>query len=192
MGICPRGALTASEICSNDVALTELREVLASALFSFQSPDVLVWTNWSYAEFLAASWCISRQSTTASIRNLISVVGDQGTGIPQQLSSTALWIGELRPELQRYLVELNPSLLLFIDEGAVETSILRRLVKHSIERRRTTCKPALAGLLIRPSIQVPWHCQATSQVPPPREEGLGVCDGTPYCDCRRRPLRVEP
>lgn len=136
-GHLPEGVLTASEICSNDVTLAELREVLASALFSFQSPDVLVWTNWSYAEFLAASWCISQQLTTASIRNLISVVGDQGTGIPQQLSSTALWIGELRPELQRYLVELNPSVLLFIDEGAVNTAILPRLVKHSIERKTT-------------------------------------------------------
>jgi hypothetical protein len=133
----PEGTLTASEICSNDITSTELREVLASSLFSFQSPDVLVWTNWSYAEFLAASWCISQQLTTASIRNLISVVGDQGAGIPQQLSSTALWIGELRHELQRYLVKLNPSLLLFIDEGAVNTAILPRLVKHSVERKTT-------------------------------------------------------
>ena len=133
----PESTLTASEICSNDVTPTELREVLASSLFSFQSPDVLVWTNWSYAEFLAASWCISQQLTTASIRNLISVAGDQGAGIPQQLSSTAIWIGELRRELQRYLVELNPSLLLFIDEGAVNTAILPRLVKHSIERKTT-------------------------------------------------------
>lgn len=133
----PEGILTASEICSNNVTPTELREVLASALFSFQSPDVLAWTNWSYAEFLAASWCISQQLTTASIRNLISVVGDKGPGIPQQLSSTALWIGELRRELQRYLVELNPSLLLFIDEGAVNTAILPQLVKHSVERKTT-------------------------------------------------------
>jgi hypothetical protein len=131
------GTLTASQICSNDVTPAELREVLASALFSFQSPDVLVWTNWSYAEFLAASWCISQQLTTASIRNLISVAGDQGAGIPQQLSSTAIWIGELRRELQRYLVELNPSLLLFIDEGAVNTAILPRLVKHSVKRKTT-------------------------------------------------------
>jgi hypothetical protein len=133
----PEGALTASEICSVDVMPAELREVLASALFSFQSPDVLVWTNWSYAEFLAASWCISQQLTTASIRNLISVVGDQGAGIPQQLSSTAIWVGERRRELQRYLAELNPSLLLFIDEGAVNTTILPRLVKQSIERKTT-------------------------------------------------------
>ncbi len=133
----PEGTLTASEICSNDITPTELREVLASSLFSFQSPDVLVWTNWSYAEFLAASWCILQQLTTASIQNLISVVGDQGSGIPQQLSSTALWIGELRQELQRYLVELNPSLLLFIDEGAVNTAILPQLVKHSVERKTT-------------------------------------------------------
>ncbi|QEE27166.1 hypothetical protein FTW19_03530 [Terriglobus albidus] len=135
--LLPEGTLTASEICSIDVTPTELREVLASALFSFLSPNVLVWTNWSYAEFLAASWCISQQLTTASIRNLISVAGDQGTGIPQQLSSTAIWIGELRRELQRHLVELNPSLLLFIDEDAVNTAILPRLVKHSIERKTT-------------------------------------------------------
>jgi hypothetical protein len=133
----PEGTLKASEICSNDVTPAELREVLASALFSFQSPDVLVWTNWSYAEFLAASWCVSQQLTTASIRNLISVAGDQGAGIPQQLSSTAIWMGELRHELQRYLVELNPSLLLFIDEGAVNTAILPRLVKHTIKRKTT-------------------------------------------------------
>jgi hypothetical protein len=133
----PEGTLTASEICSNDVTSAELHEVLASALFSFQSPDVLVWTNWSYAEFLAASWCISQQLTTASVRNLISVAGDQGAGIPQQLSSTAIWIGELRRELQRYLVDLNPSLLLFIDEGAVNTTILPRLVKYSVERKTT-------------------------------------------------------
>jgi hypothetical protein len=133
----PEGTLMASEICSIDVMPAELREVLASALFSFQSPDVLVWTNWSYAEFLAASWCISQQLTTASTRNLISVAGDQGAGIPQQLSSTAIWIGELRHELQRYLVELNPSLLLFIDEGAVNMAILPRLVKHSVERKTT-------------------------------------------------------
>ena len=132
----PEGTLKASEICSNDVTPTELREVLASALFSFQNPDVLIWTNWSYAEFLAASWCISQQLTTASIRNLISVSGDQGVGIPQQLSSTAIWIGELRRELQRYLVKLNPSLLLFIDEGAVNTAILPRLVKDSVERKQ--------------------------------------------------------
>jgi hypothetical protein len=133
----PEGTLKASEICSNDVTPTELREVLASALFSFQNPDVLIWTNWSYAEFLAASWCISQQLTTTSIRNLISVSGDQGVGIPQQLSSTAIWIGELRRELQRYLVKLNPSLLLFIDEGAVNTAILPRLVKDSVERKTT-------------------------------------------------------
>lgn len=79
----PEGTLTASEICSNDVTPLELREVLVSALFSFQSPNVLVWTNWSYAEFFAASWCISQQLTTASIRNLISVAGDhaRATGI---------------------------------------------------------------------------------------------------------------
>ncbi len=133
----PEGTLQASEICSNDVTPAELREVLASALFSFQSPDVLVWTNWSYAEFLAASWCILQQLTTASIKNLISVAGDHGSGIPQQLSSTAIWIGELRHELQRYLVELNPSLLLFIDEGAVNMAILPRLVKDSVERKTT-------------------------------------------------------
>jgi hypothetical protein len=133
----PEGTLKASEVCSNDVTPVELREVLASALFSFQSPDVLLWTNWSYAEFLAASWCISQQLTTASIKNLISVAGDQGSGIPQQLSSTAIWIGELRYELQRYLVELNPSLLLFIDEGAVNTAILPRVVKDSVERKTT-------------------------------------------------------
>jgi uncharacterized membrane protein (UPF0136 family) len=75
--------------------------------------------------------------TTASIRNLISVAGDQGAGIPQQLSSTAIWIGELRRELQRYLVELNPSLLLFIDEGAVDRAILPRVVKHTVERKTT-------------------------------------------------------
>jgi hypothetical protein len=133
----PEGTLTASEICSNDVTSAELREVLASALFSFQSRDMLIWTNWSYAEFLAASWCISQQLTTVSIRNLITVAGDNGLGIPQQLSSTALWIGELRCELQSYLVELNPSLLLFIDEGAVNAAILPRLVKRSIERKTT-------------------------------------------------------
>ena len=133
----PEGTLTATEICSNDVTPAELREVLASALFGFQNPDVLAWTNWSYAEFLAAAWCISQKLTTASIRNLISVVGDEGTGIPQQLSSTAIWLCELRRELQSYLVELNPSLLLFIDEGAVNVGILPRLVRHSVERRTT-------------------------------------------------------
>jgi hypothetical protein len=133
----PEGTLSASEICSNDVAPAELREVLACALFSFENPDALVWTNWSYAEFLAASWCVSQQLTTVGIKNLISVVGDSGAGVPQQLSSTAIWICELRRELQIFLVELNPSLLLFIDEGAVNTSILPRLVKQSVERRTT-------------------------------------------------------
>ena len=133
----PEGSLTASEICSNDITPAELREVLASALFSFQNPDVLVWTNWSYAEFLAASWCISQQLTNVSIKNLISVSGDRKVGIPQQLSSTAIWIGEIRHELQGHLVELNPSLLLFIDEGAVDAAILPRLVKQSIETKTT-------------------------------------------------------
>jgi hypothetical protein len=133
----PEATLTSSAICSTDVATAETREVLACALFGFQTPDVLVWTNWSYAEFLAASWCISQNLTTASIRGLISVVGDNGTGIPQQLSSTAIWMGELRRELQQYLVTLNPSLLLFIDESAVDSAILRRMVKRTVETRKT-------------------------------------------------------
>jgi hypothetical protein len=133
----PEGTLTTSEICSNDLRTAELQEVLACALFSFQDPQILVWSNWSYAEFLAASWCVSQQLTTASIKSLISVVGDKGAGIPQQLSSSAIWICELRRELQRILVDLNPSLLMFIDESAVRPSILPRLVKRSIEQKTT-------------------------------------------------------
>jgi hypothetical protein len=64
---------------------------------------------------------------------MVTVVGDNGVGMPQQLSSTAVWLCELRRELQRYLVKISPSLLLFIDESAIDMSILPRLVKGTIE-----------------------------------------------------------
>lgn len=160
----PLSTLTASEICSNDLTSSELREILACALFSFQSPNVLAWSNWSYAEFLAASWCTSQQLTTKSIKNLISVPGDNGTGIPQQLSSTAVWLGELQHPLQSYLVELNPSLLLFIDESTVNAAILPRLVKRSIEKK-TTWELARQIPSYAHRFKVPRNSQAVVHVP---------------------------
>jgi hypothetical protein len=135
--ITPEGTLMTTEICSTDASAGDLREVLASGLFAYDSADVLTWTNWSHAEFLAASWCISQRLSLVSLKDLITVPGDDGLGVPQQLSSTAVWLCELRRELQAYLARLNPTLLLFIDVAAVDPSILPKLVKNTIERTTT-------------------------------------------------------
>lgn len=109
------------EHARNDIAVLvdALREVLDSGLFSSRGANRIGWAHQTYAEFLAAHYCINRKMPIQQIRALLFHPADQARRLVPQLHEVAAWMSAMNPEILGTVAESDPEALL----GAAAASL---------------------------------------------------------------------
>ena len=103
-----------------DITPEELAETLDSGLFTIHDNQTVRWAHASFSAFLAAEWCKSLDLTAKELYRFVTAVTGGLVGIPDQVVSTAAWLCELEPPLQRLLIRDSPQLLLSLDSNAID------------------------------------------------------------------------
>ncbi|RLL81539.1 NACHT domain-containing NTPase [Mesotoga sp. BH458_6_3_2_1] len=109
----------------------QIKEVLKTALFSV-SHEGTIWSHSSYAEFLAASFIVSRKLSEMQLRSLITHNCRPKDLVPR-LKETIAWIATERDEIFDYLLEISPLTLLSSDLSVIEDRKKRILVTKLLE-----------------------------------------------------------
>ncbi len=90
----------------------EIRETLASGLFSTRGPNRIAWGHQTYAEFLAAWYLVKHDVSISQIKSLIAHPDDPNGKIITQLGETAAWLAGMIPEIFQAIAKAEPDLLL--------------------------------------------------------------------------------
>ncbi|WP_367356523.1 NACHT domain-containing NTPase [Mesotoga sp.] len=109
----------------------QIKEVLKTALFSV-SHEGTIWSHRSYAEFLAASFIVSRNLSEMQLRSLI-MHNYRPEDLVPQLKETIAWIATERDEIFDYLLEISPLTLLSSDLSVTEDRKKKILVTKLLE-----------------------------------------------------------
>lgn len=96
-----------------------VREVLDSGLFSSKGPNRLGWAHQTYAEFLAALYCIRHQMPLGQLQSLIFHPANQGDRLVPQLRELAVWVSAMNPQIFEAVAKSEPEVLL----GAAPTAL---------------------------------------------------------------------
>ncbi len=90
----------------------EIRETLATGLFSTRGSNRVGWGHQTYAEFLAAWYLKKHDVSISQIKSLISHPDDPNRKTIPQLGETAAWLAGMIPEIFQAIVQSEPDLLL--------------------------------------------------------------------------------
>ncbi|PYT57412.1 MAG: hypothetical protein DMG35_20320 [Acidobacteria bacterium] len=101
------------------VSLDALREVLDTGLFSSRGANRIGWAHQTYAEFLAAHYCINWKMPIQQIRALLFHPADQARRLVPQLHEVAAWMSAMNPEILGTVADSDPEALL----GAAAASL---------------------------------------------------------------------
>lgn len=100
----------------NDIRFTvtdkEIRETLATGLFSDRGRHRIGWGHQTYAEFLAASYLRTHGATFPQIMGLVAHPNDPAGMIIPQLGETAAWLAGMIPFVFQAIVRTEPDKLL--------------------------------------------------------------------------------
>jgi predicted NACHT family NTPase len=106
----------------SNVTENQIREVLATGLFSSRGRHRMGWAHQTYAEFLAALYLVQRNMTTTQIMSFLVHPDDPDGKIVPQLHETAAWVAGMLPEVFREITKADPDLLLRSDVATADTS----------------------------------------------------------------------
>lgn len=101
------------------VSLDALREVLDTGLFSSRGANRIGWAHQTYAEFLAARYCMNRRMPIQQMRALLFHPADQARHLVPQLHEVAAWMSVMNPEILGTVADSDPEALL----GAAAASL---------------------------------------------------------------------
>jgi predicted NACHT family NTPase len=113
-----------------DVTDAGIREALSTGLFSSRGPGRLGWAHKSYAEFLAAHYLHAHNMNLKQIVSLISHPGDPEHRIVTQLHGTAAWLASMESRIFKYVMELDPEVLLRSDVARADAQDRKSLVDN--------------------------------------------------------------
>jgi len=108
-----------------------LREVLDTGLFSSRGSKRIGWAHQTYAEFLAARYCISHALPFQQIQSLTFHPSNGGTRLVPQLYDVAAWIAIVNPDLLAAVADADPESLLGA-AGASLSENQRQVVVQSL------------------------------------------------------------
>lgn len=113
-----------SEFVGDDefaVGEDEIRETLATGLFSARGREKLGWAHQTYAEFLAARYLVQRGVGIKQMMSLITHPDDEHGRLIPQLHEASAWLASMSPEVFRKITELDPEILLGSDIASADT-----------------------------------------------------------------------
>lgn len=113
-----------SEFVGDDefaVGEDEIRETLATGLFSARGAEKLGWAHQTYAEFLAARYLVQRGVGIEQMMSLISHPHDEHGKLIPQLHEASAWLASMSPEVFRKIIEVDPEVLLRSDIASADT-----------------------------------------------------------------------
>lgn len=113
-----------SEFVGDDeftVGEDEIRETLATGLFSARGQEKLGWAHQTYAEFLAARYLVQREVGIEQMMSLISHPDDERGRLIPQLHEASAWLASMSPEVFRKITEVDPEVLLRSDIASADT-----------------------------------------------------------------------
>jgi hypothetical protein len=91
----------------------DIRETLRASLFTSVPIERRTWLHWTFAEFLAAQWAVTRRLTINQLGELIFHPDVEGRNrVVPQLHETAAWLAAMCPDLMDRVVESDPQVLL--------------------------------------------------------------------------------
>jgi hypothetical protein len=108
-----------------------VREVLDTGLFSSRGPSRIGWAHQTYAEFLAARYCIRNDMPTKQVQSLIFHPAGGGQRLVPQMYDVAGWISVMNPEILKLVASADPESLLGA-AGASLSEVQRELVVQSL------------------------------------------------------------
>lgn len=103
-----------------EVTEAGVREVLDTALFTSRGPERMGWAHQTYAEFLAARYCVFHEMAPRQLLSLLVHPEDSDGGVVLQLSEVAAWLATLSPQLVPAICQRSPEILLMSDAGALD------------------------------------------------------------------------
>ena len=110
-----------------------IRETLNSGLFSSRGLQRMGWTHQTYAEFLAARFVAKKDFKRAQISSLfLNSVDTTGSIIPQ-LSETLAWLAAMNDDVRRFVMDVDPEVLLQSDVAAIAPDLRAQLVGEILE-----------------------------------------------------------
>ncbi len=113
-----------SEFVGDDefaVGEDEIRETLATGLFSARGREKLGWAHQTYAEFLAARYLVQREVGIEQMMSLISHPDDEHGRLVPQLHEASAWLASMSPDVFRKTTEADPEVLLRSDIASADT-----------------------------------------------------------------------
>lgn len=123
-GVPIRDLTGGSELVGDDefaVGEDEIRETLATGLFSSRGQEKLGWAHQTYAEFLAARHLVQRGVGIEQMMSLISHPDDERGRLVPQLHEASAWLASMSPKVFRKITEVDPEVLLRSDIASVDT-----------------------------------------------------------------------
>ncbi|WP_139488089.1 NACHT domain-containing protein [Brevibacillus dissolubilis] len=111
----------------------DIKETLATGLFSARGQNRLGWAHQTYAEFLAAYYFIDNKIPIKHIINLIKHPNDPEGKLVPQLYEVSAWLATMCPDVFSYIMNVEPQVLLRSDVANVDPEDKRQLV-HELLR----------------------------------------------------------
>ncbi|WP_129677549.1 NACHT domain-containing NTPase [Candidatus Chloroploca sp. Khr17] len=108
-------------------------ETLTTGLFTTRSPDEVVWSHQTYAEFLAAQYLHRQDVPLAQCMSLLVHPKDPGKQLIPQLHETAAWLAGMRVDVFRAIIQCDPEVLLRSDVARADSEDRASLVAALLE-----------------------------------------------------------
>ncbi|WP_163998930.1 NACHT domain-containing protein [Pyxidicoccus caerfyrddinensis] len=113
-----------------------IRETLQTGLFTGGTSERLVtWSHWTFPEFLAARFLVTRRMTTTKLKELLLRPDTSGKlRIIPPLQEMVGWLAGMSPEFFQELVPIAPEFLLRSTATTIDTALKARLVESLLEQ----------------------------------------------------------
>ncbi len=120
----------------NYLAVTEaeLREVLATGLFSGRGTGLLGFAHQTYAEYLAARYLATHSLDLTQMSSLVCHPGDITRPVVPQLAELAGWLASMSRQVFRHLMTTDPVVLLRSDAATADNADRAALIEAVLQK----------------------------------------------------------
>jgi hypothetical protein len=117
----------------------QIRQALATGLFTARGPQRLGWAHQTFAEYLTAYYLNGRDLSLDQKMGLLIYPGDREGRIITQLHETAAWLAGMDREIFKRIADADPQVLLLGDvanaDQADRVRLVENLLRHFDEER---------------------------------------------------------